>query len=571
MNEEVSFVLSPEKSPAQNDSGRSESEQNNASDSELLDSMDPQYRNGDLKPLSLIRLNRQQLETAVQSVPGGAPNVQDMYPLSPLQEGMLFHWLLNPCSDTYVLSILFELDSRASSGTLISALNRVMDRHDIMRSAVLWEDLPRPIQVVYRKATLPIEDLGRISKPLEQLRSRMKPGGNAWDLRRAPLLRLLLAGEEHGEKDYALLQVHHLISDHRSLRKIIEEVFACCDNRDHELPSPVAYRNYVAHVLADDRTHDAEGFFREALRGIDEPTAPFGLLDAHRDASRVLESHCQVDAGLARRIRTAANEFGVSAARLFHAAWALVVAHTCGKHDIVFGTVLLTSEQRGERSRRVLGMSVNTLPIRLRLKEASVKECLDQVNGELRRLFDYENTPLPIAQRCAEIASGVPLFTALLNYRHSPPEAVQSQRAEIGIRVIDRGDAWTNYPVALTVDDLQDRFVLTMQTDRSIEADRVAAYVEAALCSLVDSLEKNSQVPALSLSIMPKSERDLLIKKFNGEKRLYPAGKPISTLFEEQVKLVSERTAVLHEGQSLTYEELNCKANQLARYLVRKG
>src|SRR6185312_903217 len=130
----------------------------------------------------------------VHSVPGGAANIQDIYPLAPLQEGILFHHLLNRQhgGDAYVLSILLSLSSRDRLESLIGALQKVIDRHDVLRTAVLWEHLPQAVQVVYRHATLPVEQitLDPARDPLPQLEERMTPEQLRLDLRKAPLMRV---------------------------------------------------------------------------------------------------------------------------------------------------------------------------------------------------------------------------------------------------------------------------------------------------------------------------------------------------------------------------------------------
>ena len=160
--------------------------------------------------LPLVELEVAQSERIEQRVPGGAANIQDIYPLAPLQEGILFHHLLDEQGpDIYVLPTLLSVSSREQLEKLVAALQAVIDRHDIFRTAVLWEQLPQPVQVVYRRATLPVEaiTLEGDGDPIEQLKERMKPQHQRLDLRQAPLLRLQVAADPHSEQHYVLLQV----------------------------------------------------------------------------------------------------------------------------------------------------------------------------------------------------------------------------------------------------------------------------------------------------------------------------------------------------------------------------
>jgi amino acid adenylation domain-containing protein len=523
--------------------------------------------------LPLVELEPEQIEQIVRAVPGGAANIQDIYPLAPLQEGILFHHLLNEQGgDTYVLPILLALSSRDRLEELIAALQAVIDRHDVLRTAVLWEQLPRPIQVVYREATLPVEEivLDRGRDPVEQLKERMRPDRLRLDLRHAPMMRLETATERKGEQWYAVLQIHHLACDHESLDTMLAEVMAYIDGRQRGLPEPVPYRNHVAQALEHARSNDAEAFFRSKLVEIDEPTAPFGLLDVYGDGSRTEEASETLEPALARRVRSQARRLNLSPAILFHAASALVVSRTSGRDDVVYGSVLSGRLQGSAGAQRsLLGMFINTLPLRVRLQDITVEQLVTQTQQELVELLDHEQASLAVAQRCSGIAGSRPLFSTMLNYLHGTLHAEIEQPAS-GVQVLSSLE-WTNYPIMLAVADRGEEFVLTAQTDRRIDPQRMTGYLHAAMQSLVESLEEAPQTLALSLSILPRKERHQVIELFNATQAAYPQEKLIHEMFEEQVERTPAAVAVMCEGRSLTYAELNGRANQLARHLRDKG
>lgn len=528
----------------------------------------------DCEPISqemlfLANLDQPQIDALVRAVPGGVKNIQDVYPLSPLQEGMLFHHLLDQDRDTYVLSTLFELRSSVHREALIDALQKVIDRHDVLRTALMWEDVPKPVQIVHRHAKLPVETcmLDTGVDPLEQLKERMRPGRQAIDLRRAPLARLVIATDPRREIEYAVLHVHHVVCDHQSLRNLVDEALIYTAGRERELPAPAQFKNYVAQIPTNAR--EEEAFFRSKLGEVDEPTAPFGLLGVHGSVGDMGEDVYKLNPDLAGKVRLQARRYGVSSARLFHAAWALLLAHTCARDDVVFGTVVLAGTQRGTRSQRMLGMSVNTLPLRLRLRALTAQQLVEQTHQELLELLNYEATPLTVSQRCSAIADTAPLFTSLLNYRHSSFPAADEPTADI--RVLARRDAWTNYPVTMTVDDQGTGFVLTAQTDLRIDPQRIVTYLRTAIESLVDALERAPQTQALTLPIVPESERRLVIEQFNATHAAYSHEKLVHQLVEEQAQRTPAALAMTYEGESLTYAELNDRANQLARYLRSEG
>jgi amino acid adenylation domain-containing protein len=523
--------------------------------------------------LPLVELNRTQIAQIEKTVVGGAENILDIYPLGPLQEGILFHHVLNEeGGDTYVLPTLLSFSSKMKLEQFVAALQWVLDRHDILRSSVLWEDVPRPIQVVYRKIALPVEEISLDSKrdPVEQLQAHMRPERQRMDLRHAPLMRLQVAPDSAGVRWYAILQLHHLVGDHESLEIVFSEVRAHLKGCSEALPPPVQYRNHVAQTLARARPGEISGFFRKKLGDVYEPTVPFGLADVRGDGSRIAEVRKALGPDLANRIRMEARRLSVSVATLFHAAWGLVVSRTSGRNDVVYGTVLLGRLQGSAGAQRILGLFINSLPIRLQLEDMTARELVAQTQRELVDLLKCEQASLAVAQRCSGIIGSAPLFSALLNYRHATPGEAEWTSAGSGIQVL-ASQGLTNYPMTLSVDDLGEGFVLVSQTDKRIDPLRVAEYMETALLSLVESLERAPQTSALSLSVLPDTERRQIIKAFNETRTEYPRQKLIHQLFEEQVQRTPDATAVQDAKLGISYVELNRMANRLARYLRKRG
>lgn len=522
--------------------------------------------------LPLVDLEPTHIERIVQVVPGGAANIRDIYPLAPLQEGILFHHLLDEGKgDTYVLPIVLRLDSRQRLDLLLEALQAVVDRHDVLRTAVWWEQVPRPVQIVYRRARLDIEQLAMDpARPaMEQIAEWIRPERQRIDIRQAPLLRVRAARHPEEEQWYAMLQLHHMTIDHVALEIVISEVVAHMDGRAQALPPSVPYRDHVAQAVAYARRHDAEEFFRSKLGDIDEPTAPFGLLDVHSDGAQIEDAYHVIDSALSQRLRAQARRLGVSAATLFHAAWGIVVAHTSGRDDVVFGTVLLGRLQSSAGAQRTLGMFINTLPLRLQLQDASVAEFVEQTQRELVELLGHEQASLAAAQRCSQIVGSAPLFTALLNYRHSVPNSEAEWSRAYGVSVVGSQER-TNYPVTLSVDDTGDAFTLKAQVDRRVAAGRVAEYLCTALSSLASALEEAPQTPVLALSIMPLAEEQQLAR-FNDTRSAYPHDALIHHLFEEQAQHRPSAMAAIHGNDHISYAELDDKANRLAEYLRSCG
>jgi amino acid adenylation domain-containing protein/thioester reductase-like protein len=519
--------------------------------------------------LPLVELSQADIEQISARVPGGAANIQDIYPLAPLQEGILFHHLREEYrGDTYVLPTLFSLSSQEQLESLIGALELAIERHDAFRTAFLWEQLPQPVQVVYREAPLHVEriEIDRARDPMQQLWERMAPEQQALDLNHAPLMRLLVADNACEGHWYAILQMHHLISDHEAQESLLSEVAAMMNGQGDRLPTPIPYRNHVAQACAHARTGAAESFFRSKLADINEPCAPFGLLNVHSHSRHIDEKSLPLETGLGKRVRRKAREMGVSPAALFHAAWALVVAETSGRSDVVYGSVLSGRTKGAASGNRALGMLINTLPLRLRIHDVSARELVERTHRELAQLLEHEQASLAVAQRCSGVPASTPLFTTLLNCLHSAPGAEFPSGVEIlGFR------EWTNYPIAVSIDDRDDSFMITAHTDRGVDPLRIIGYLSAATQSLLNALEHASDTPATQLDILPEAERRLILEGFNATEEPYSGDRLVHEIFEEQVLRAPQAIAAICGNQSVTYDELNAQANRLARYLMVRG
>ena len=518
----------------------------------------------------LAGLDAAQIAHIVAATPGGVANIQDIYPLAPLQQGILFHHRLSSGGDAYVLPTLLRLDSRARLDAFVAALNEVIARHDILRTCVLWENLAEPMQVVWREAPLCLQLLDAdpaAADAQQQLQALADPARLWLDVRTAPLLRAQALYDAAAGCWLLQLLHHHLVLDHTASELLLQEVMLILADRRAELPVAVPFRHFVARTRRSAQSGLHEEFFRRQLGDLDEPTAPFGLLDIQGNGSALQRASVTLDAPLAQRLRRQVRRRGVSAASLLHLAWARVLGVFAGRDDVVFGTVLFGRLQGAAADARAMGMFLNTLPLRLRLDGDSVEQALRRTHMALVELMAHEHAPLALAQRCSAVPANLPLFTSLLNYRHS---AAQADAPVLdGIEHLGGHDR-TNYPLSLHVDDLGEGFCLTAEVHRQVSADRVVAYVEQALRQLVDALEQSPQLALAAIDAMPAQERQRVLYDFNDTAVEYPR-QLLHELVEQQVARTPQAIALRCEERQLSYAALNARANRLARQLRRLG
>ncbi|MDB6375261.1 non-ribosomal peptide synthetase, partial [Photorhabdus bodei] len=291
--------------------------------------------------LPLIDLTQSEIDLIIRKVPGGIANIQDIYALSPLQDGILFHHLLANEGDPYLSVGQMAFTDRGLLDRYLAAVQWVVNRHDILRTAFIWQGLSVPCQVVWRQAPLSVTELtldpadGKIS---DQLIQRFDPRQYRLDLSQAPLLCFVVTQEEDGS--WRVLELlHHLIGDHTTLEVMQSEVQAYFAGRRDSLPAPVPFRNLVAQARLGISQAEHARFFTDMLTGVEEPTLPFGVTEVHHDGSQVIEFHQILTAELNDRLRAQAKCLGVSLATLCHVAWGQVLARTSGQQKVVFGTV----------------------------------------------------------------------------------------------------------------------------------------------------------------------------------------------------------------------------------------
>ncbi|HTC51379.1 MAG TPA: condensation domain-containing protein, partial [Steroidobacteraceae bacterium] len=518
--------------------------------------------------LPLVALEQQQIDVIESRTMGGARNIQDIYPLSPLQEGILVHHRTSG-RDAYLTGALLAFESSQGAQQFIGALQWVVTRHDALRTAVQWSQLAEPVQVVWRSAPLAVEDV-----PCEgaaAAEALWRRGLSPMELSRAPLMRIFLAQEARPQRCLMLLQLHHLIGDHSSLELLITEVREYLAGRGEALPAPVPFRNSVALARSRQKSDGYEAYFREMLAGIDAATAAFGMLDVRGDGSGIEESRLLLETGLASRIRNEARRSGVAPSSLFHLAWAAVLGRISAREDVVFGTVLFGRMHGGLGTERVFGLHINTLPLRLVLGSRTVTEALRETHERLGQLLRHEHAPLAAVQRLSSLAPGIPLFSSVFNYRHDRSRLSLAADAELlpGARLV-RMEGRTNYPLAVAVDDLSDGFNITAHAAGEVGAARICEYLVAALSAMTDALERAPRQALRTLRILPGEEWRTILRHGSGPAPAPGSASPLE-YFDSQVRRDPQAVAAILGDRLVSYAELDARASRLARRLVQQG
>ncbi|MGW0886563.1 condensation domain-containing protein, partial [Streptomyces sp. NPDC002671] len=315
-----------------------------------------------------------------------------------------------------------------------------------------------------------------------------------------------------------LIRVHHMIQDHTGLELLLGEVETLLAGRGEDLPEPLPFRDFVAQARGGVERAEHERFFADLLGDVDEPTAPYGLVDAHGDGMDSVEVRRDLAPDLVTRLREVARRLSVSPATVMHVAWARVLAAVSGRDDVVFGTVLFGRMNAGAGADRVPGPFMNTLPVRIRVDETSVVSAVGAMRDQLAGLLEHEHAPLALAQQASGVPGDAPLFTSMLNYRHNVGITRDVASVGEGIGVVFSRER-TNYPLNVLVDDDGDGLRLTVDAVAAIDSDAVAAMVATATESLVSVLERAlGDGPELRLGavdVLDETERRRVLVEWN--------------------------------------------------------
>ncbi|WP_448622331.1 amino acid adenylation domain-containing protein [Dickeya fangzhongdai] len=526
--------------------------------------------------LPLIDLTQADIAHIVANVPGGVANVQDIYALTPLQEGILFLHQLSDKGDPYLQFARISLANREVMTQYVQAVQQTVNRHDILRTAFFSRGLSRSAQVVLRQARVQLTEieLDPAKGPImAQLVERYHPSHYRIDLTQAPLLSLYTAQDPQSGRFDMLMLLHHLIDDIASLQIMIQDITAFLLGRGQQLPAPQPFRRLIASVRNGTTEAEHEQFFRQMLGDIDAPTLALGMSTGTANNASVVELRQNVEPAVVARLRAHARRLGVSMGSLCHLVWGQVMARASDSDTVVFGTILLGRLQAGEGADQIMGPFINTLPLRLDLGNVGVEASVRLTHKRLAALLSHEHASLSLAQRCSGIAPPTALFNVLFNYRHNQQAEdesvdVSGERDDVEWHGFEER---TDYPLTVSVDDFGETLRLNVLAAAPLSAQRIIGYLQQTMKSLAEALDSNPATPMHELEILPVSERTQLLVDWNATAASYPAQEPVHRVFEQQVLRTPQAVAVIEGEEQISYCSLNQRANRLAQTLIARG
>ncbi|HLA33202.1 MAG TPA: amino acid adenylation domain-containing protein [Pseudomonas sp.] len=497
--------------------------------------------------------------------------LEDAYPLSPLQKGLLFHSLLEGDSGVYVNQLQAELTGPFAAERFLEAWHATVAAHPLLRTGVFWQGLDEPLQGVYRHMPLPVRQLdwNELDEParqqaLHEFCQHDRRQGFAPD--RPPLQRLALIRLEE-QRWWLVWSRHNLIADGWSSVALLQEVLA---RYAGAAPPPrPAYRDYIGW-LAQQNTKASAPFWAQQLAGFEGAgSLPMLAAPCPGQAPDQLTQSLRFDAEASGRLNAAARRLNVTLNSLIQATWGLLLARYNDQPDVVFGAISSGRPSELPGAERMLGVFINSLPLRVQaLPQLSVQAYVQAVQTAAVALREHEQTPL--AEILQASPRGAALFDTLLVFQNLPE--IGERRLQAGGLSLHALDNLEQTTYGLTVKALPGR---ELELLFSAATQRLPAPALQALSGhfreLLLALAEDGTRCLGELPLLAAAERDSLLRQWNQSASPLDPHEDMLALFERQAQAAPQRQALVCGAQRLGYGELNAQANRLARWLRQAG
>jgi amino acid adenylation domain-containing protein len=511
-------------------------------------------------------------------------NIESIYPLSPVQQGMLFHTLLAPKSGVYFNQVLYTLTGRLQKVALQRAWQRVVDRYEALRTLFVWQAREKPLQIVRRRVALPWQELDWRGLPADEQNAKLAAFLQAdrqrgFDLTQPPLMRLALIrlGENHHELVWSH---HHLLIDGWSSFLILKDVMAVyqatCDGRDCRLEPVRPYRDYINWLRRQDPSK-VEGFWRTALKGFAAPTPLLGSPGAEKHEGHeaqdyeLAEQRDSSPPSLTAALTSFARLNGLTLSTIVQGAWAILLSRYSRETDVVFGSTVSGRSAELVGIESMVGLFINSLPVRAQFSpQVTTLTWLKDFQDKLVEVRQYEHSPLVDVQGWSEVRRGYPLFQSLMAFENYPVDA--SAWGQDGTLLLSnmRVVGPTNYPLAVVVVPRKELSIRVSYDSRRFDGAAISRML-GHFNTLLEGIIANPAWCPAELPMLTEAERQQVLYEWNDTRADYPKELCVHHLFEQQVEWAPDAPAVSCEDRTLSYGELNARSNRLAHHLRGLG
>ena len=494
-------------------------------------------------------------------------NIADIYPLSPLQEGILFHTLLSPHSGVYQPQVCLTLVGSLDISRFKQAWETIIARHQLFRVSFHWEKRDRPFQAVYRQVNLPWEEQDwrdiSLDKQEQKLAEFLEVDRKRdFDLKNPPQMRLTLI-HCPDNRYYFLWTQHHLIIDGWSSGLVVKEVFQAYNGKI-ELSYTRPYGDYIGWLKQQDKT-TAKAFWKKELTGFTTPTN-WGIENNKpilpENISQAEQEIC-LSENITTNLKSLAQQQEITLNTLIRGALGLLISYYSGEQDIVFGATCSGRAGTLEGLNSMVGLFINTLPVRIKVPpQQNLVSWLKELQTQQGKTSQYEYVSLLEIQENSDLATGTSLFDTILVFENYPVDLSVAQTTQSLTIDSVKSTEWTSLPLTILVAGTRELSIkIKYHCHRFSDGD-------------IDRLLNNFQNILTKIIENPKQQLWELSENIgNAEStgNVEILDSLLPQLFEKQVEKTPDNIAVIFEEESLTYEKLNKKANQVAHHLQKLG
>jgi amino acid adenylation domain-containing protein/non-ribosomal peptide synthase protein (TIGR01720 family) len=525
----------------------------------------------------LVQLSQDQLDHVVSIY----PKLEDVYPLSSLQQGMLFHSLYTPTSSVYVEQFNGVLRGPLRVAELEQAWNQTIRQHSVLRTSFAWQGLDVPLQIVHRDVRLPLAQYDWQALTQHQQQTQLDAWlaadrDQAFDLTTPPLMRLTLM-RLAPDRYHLTWSFHHALLDGWSCQRVLSELFnryaALCAQRPLLMEHSRPYRDYIAWLQQQDM-QQAELFWRRQLDGFHTPT-PL-VIDRpreqpHADATPLTQSkeHMQLSTALTTALYALSQRHHITLSTIIYGCWAVLLHRYSQTDDVLFGTVVSSRPAELAGIEKMIGLFINSLPLRVHVPaEESTITWLQRLQAQAAELRQHDYCSLVDIKGWSSLPREQSLFESIVVFENYPlTAAVGEQDGEVTVENINSIER-TNYPLTLVATPTLSLELLYDQARFDTPAmSRMLGHLQA----LLDGIVSDPLQPIAALPLFSEAEHRQLLVTFNATAQPYPDNQNVHQLVEAQVRQTPDAVAILADSGRLTYRELNGRANRLAHMLRRHG
>ncbi|WP_229910005.1 amino acid adenylation domain-containing protein [Streptomyces flavofungini] len=536
---------------------------------------------GGLTPsdVPLVSVDQRKLEVWEKKYPGLA----DVWPLTALQSGLLFHALFADAAyDAYHMQLVFHLSGPVEPERMRVAGQSVLDRYANLRTAFVSDTAGEHVQLVVDDVQLPwhhtdLSDLSEEEREAAYERILAEDDRLHFDLEKPPLVRMTLVtmGPDRAE---LVFTAHHVLLDGWSLPLLMQDLLRLygSDGDASVLPRTRGYRDFLTWLAQQD--HDAAArAWAEELDGLDEPTllCPDTTAEqADGEESEGAEGLGQLEVPLSvetsRELERQAAELGVTLSTVVQAAWAVLLGRLTGRRDVVFGTTVSGRPPAVPDIDTMVGLFINTLPVRVTCSpQDTFAQILTRLRDRQAVLLDHHHHGLARIQQDTGLST---LFDTMVGFQSYPIDRVGLTEANTTAGIAFTGItslSGTHYPLGV-IGSSEPRLRVAMQYQRHTFDHAAVETIADRLAHILRSLAADPDVVVGTIEVLTPGERERLIGEFN-DTAAPLAEATIPELFAQRVSTGPDAVAVVDDDETLTYRELDVRSNRLARELLRRG